>query len=135
MKHLFVPLDMAVILKEKGFDEPCFKYFNERHPHRYTTDNEITTNSELARTITHAYITIPLYTQVIDWLRDKHNLNVWVTENPYTQGNSSGMFEWHIQPRLKRNQSPPHPKGLGSGCGLEYYEAIKEGIEAAFKLI
>ncbi len=31
MKHLFVPYELAVIAKEKGFNEECFKYFLDQN--------------------------------------------------------------------------------------------------------
>ena len=88
MEKLFIPFELAVKLKEKGFDEPCFGYhenntldpecpkliinFNNtalseeqsKRPGLYRVDNR---NSCLAQWA----IAAPTYQQVIDWFRDK----------------------------------------------------------------
>lgn len=130
MKHLFVPYHIAVLAKEKGFNEPCFATYNKLSdgkidllPKKYGVNK--------METLTSA----PLFQQLIDWFREEHKLNIWVIENPYTQGNGNGMYEWNIKPRTIKNQPLPHPKGFGSGCGTEYYQALTKAIEEAFKFI
>jgi hypothetical protein len=76
MEKEFVPYELAVKLKELGFDEPCvgyyhlnegytkgyaFCYFNE--PKRYESDSAVLT---------------PTFSQAFRWFREKHNIDAWV---------------------------------------------------------
>lgn len=84
MRHLFVPYEIALKLKEKGFDEPCLaeyiddevftlhRQFINEHP---TKDESFIThtNTKPNWIKEHFKCSAPLYQQVIDWLREKHN--------------------------------------------------------------
>lgn len=77
MKHLFVPYELALKLKEKGFDEKCLGfYYNPKKifsKEKDVWELEIlnffkpSSNSELEEINTFT-IAAPLYQQVIDWL-------------------------------------------------------------------
>ena len=73
MEKEFVPYELALELKQLGFDEPCvgyyhlnegytkgyaFCYFNE--PKRYESDSAVLT---------------PTFSQAFRWFREKHNIN------------------------------------------------------------
>lgn len=81
LKDQFAPYAIAARLKALGFNEPCFGYFHMRHgsilhaegPTLVTTFN--TTNSGLASVLHNQWITLPLWQQVTDWLRDEHGIN------------------------------------------------------------
>ena len=75
MKKEFVPYEIALELKQLGFDEPCvgyyhlnegytkgyaFCYFNE--PKRYESDSAVLT---------------PTFSQAFRWFREKHNIDAW----------------------------------------------------------
>ena len=62
MKDLFVSYEIALRLKEKGFDEECIaRYVNDGVGPMPEIDNPFTAN-----------LSAPLYQQVIDWLKAKH---------------------------------------------------------------
>ncbi len=77
MKHLFVPYEFALLLKEKGFDESCFAHY---HKDGMLSDVRLMKNSE----ITNKYdsCTAPLYQQVSDWLYKKSEGSCFVTYDP-----------------------------------------------------
>lgn len=112
MKHLFIPYELAVLAKEKGFNEPCIIRFSfdESRP------DECLPNDKVAR---------PLYQQIVDWLRIKHHIiitpDVDVIGNTYChiKSPSDKVGFW------TNNQDEP----------LEYYAALRKAIEKAFKLI
>jgi hypothetical protein len=141
MKNMFIPYELAVKAYEKGFEIKSYGigwYYKRRSTgdiHGLDTFY-IDTNQNIQQweSIDEPIEAI-LYQQILDWLREKHNLNIWLIENPYTQGNGSGMYEWNIKPRMVKNQPLPQPKGLGSGCGTEYYEALNNAIKQALNLI
>lgn len=73
-KHLdinrqFVPYELALKLKELGFDEPCFGvYINGRFYPRYkSTNSRFNPNQKLDKTNVQ-YCTAPTWQQVFDWL-------------------------------------------------------------------
>lgn len=58
MRHLFVPYEIALQLKEKGFNEDCFGCYYKDKTFAYHPDSDV-------------YVDAPLYQQVIDWFREK----------------------------------------------------------------
>lgn len=96
MKHLFVPRYLASNLKEVGFDEYCFGFFNGEDI-TYTTDMcrntfltwregtmkgmvftpepaDADTNPDYERLKWGMKITAPMWQQVVDWFKDKHSM-------------------------------------------------------------
>lgn len=91
MKELFVSHEIALKLKELGFDEPCItfypkegkigfdgKYHSIREGYKNSTVNAIwikkyQTNFEC--------VTAPLYQQAFRWFRDKYNLLCWINKD------------------------------------------------------
>ena len=70
MKEQFVTYEIALKLKELGFDEQCLMYFDKEElnycPHWFN-------NSSL---IPNGDISAPLWQQVIDWFREKHDITI-----------------------------------------------------------
>jgi hypothetical protein len=87
MEKQFVTYEIALMLKEKGFDQPCFgSYYDEGKfsfwnwtvykDYPYLTKNSVLINM----------IAAPLWQQVIDWLEREHWVDFWavpiLTPNP-----------------------------------------------------
>ncbi len=83
MKNLFVSYELAVIAKEKGFIEPCIKYYlvgsktsiingKDRYLEGYNY-NSLKTRASM-----------PIYQQLIDWLRENHKIHLQIV---YESGN------------------------------------------------
>ena len=74
MKKEFVPYDIALTLKELGFDEPCFSIYYSKdksfswHNHKDHTNNEPILDSG------EFNISAPLYQQAFRWFREKQNI-------------------------------------------------------------
>ena len=80
MNKEFVPYEQALELKELGFDEECFGY--------YSFSEKITLKSCFNRTpiiLSGKKCSIPLYSQVFRWFREKHNLESHVKKD-WTDG-------------------------------------------------
>ena len=77
MKEQFVTYEIALALKELGFDEECFAIFYQEkfmnghiEPYVWNLVNSIKTNSDCNSI---DIVTAPLWQQVIDWFRIKYN--------------------------------------------------------------
>jgi hypothetical protein len=72
MESLFVPYEIALALKELGFDEPCFGSYNGQGNY---IGEEGKMNSNCNKLgMNGAYCTVPLYQQCWRWFREKYGL-------------------------------------------------------------
>lgn len=69
MKHLFVPYEIALLAKEKGFDEPCLAIYENKELHTWRVADTLVQQKDLANSDS---IVAPLYQQLIDWFREKN---------------------------------------------------------------
>jgi antitoxin component YwqK of YwqJK toxin-antitoxin module len=87
MKNEFIPYEQALALKELGFDEECFSFYNAigelyesegyyRYSHNVHKDEVIA----------------PIYQQAFRWFREKYNLKYWVEEH------TEDTFIYEIRP-------------------------------------
>jgi len=106
MKHLFVPYELALLAKEKGFDDECLAWYyklKERpelnsfqlFEKDYFLDKSIIcTNSSFG----NGYmITAPLYQQLIDWFLMKHDM--WIEILLFDRGfleENKFCFQWRV---------------------------------------
>jgi hypothetical protein len=94
MKKQFVPYEIALTLKEKGFDEPCISKYEENYlcqdfSFDICNDDTWITNSKLHSK--DKYCAAPLWQQVIDWLRDVKKVEIIVESGPVDLG-----YSYHI---------------------------------------
>jgi hypothetical protein len=128
MDKLFVSDEIAIKLKEKGFIEPCMKGVKDGH--RFTTCGFGLTNQGN----THDF-TIPLHQQVIDWFREKHNIQI-----------NSGLYPKQIREKMPHiitgrynfylyiEDNNPTISNNGNFSD-DYYVALSKTIEEALNLI
>lgn len=82
MKNLFVNYEIALKLKQLGFDEGCIAYYHNRNePYfcEHLDRSRFVINSTSEKIFYDSDCTAPLYQQVIDWFREEHNISVGVT--------------------------------------------------------
>ena len=120
MKKEFVTYETALKLKEIGFDEPCLG--------RFVGENTFILDSgELAQkqnTTTYAPLS-PLWQQVIDWFREKHNIHISIPN--YYDG-------WSIDIRgFKQNINLEYHSEPGI-CLENYYEVREQAILKVIEL-
>jgi hypothetical protein len=82
MNKEFVPYKEALELKELGFDEPCFGYYEDNNltitfPSSSENGWKWVGNSIIPAKNTKA----PLYQQVFRWFREKYDLRIWIESN------------------------------------------------------
>ena len=59
----FIPYELALELKQLGFDEPCFMYYTDK--------------GELYKSNIYG-ISAPIYSQAFRWFREKYDLNNFI---------------------------------------------------------
>jgi hypothetical protein len=92
MNKDFIPFELALELKQIGFDEPCFKY-------TYTGDtgNNIDIPCEVVPSSAKNYneddlcVSTPTYSQAFRWFREKYNLGAIVSYFGYAIENQYGQ--------------------------------------------
>ena len=78
MNKEFVPYELALKIKELGFDEPCLAVYNNpdfkwvRHLFGWEDDElENVTNTKFAN---EGFVTTPTYSQCFRWFREKYDM-------------------------------------------------------------
>ena len=76
MEKEFIPYKQALALKELGFDEPCFGFYEKEilKPTSYVNDFYHGTNHGVDFENIFKTIPAPTFSQVFRWFRDKYGL-------------------------------------------------------------
>lgn len=128
MKHLFIPCVLAIMAKEKGFNEPCIGLYLENNQ-LYSLTNSTSDFTSVTNENKKHESAAPTYQQIVDWFREKHG--IVITPALYSRRHFNEDNNFIFRGELS------HPK-LGSSHTektSEYYEAFNKAIEEAFKLI
>ena len=78
INQLFVPYHMAVKLEKVKFNEPCLAFYTSSKilkPH-FQPDSENFKTIENSNINVSNYVSAPLWEQVVNWCREKHNLHI-----------------------------------------------------------
>jgi len=85
MNKEFIPYEEALALKELGFDEQCFSF--------YDSDGELYESEGYYRQEYNVFgeeVIAPLYQQAFRWFREKHNIH------PYIESILNGQYDYVI---------------------------------------
>jgi hypothetical protein len=133
MEKLFVPYDIALALKEIGFDERCAGYYRAKDLIYEWGSKESFVKSKY-RDIAYGEITLaPLYDQVISWMVSKHKLHV--IEYPIkieTGGKTGYRWRWAVDD-LNNWESTYHDNSDLGHYSIQ--EALSRGIKKAIELV
>lgn len=137
MKNQFVPYNIALKLKELGFDEECFDYYV---PKGKAISDIFNNNFELKKynsETNHIYgyvglVSRPLWQQAIDWFREKHNLHIQLHYN--TQAIT---WEYRVYMLNEFIHYSPHNKVYFNTEAIykTYYDSLTAAILKAINLI
>jgi hypothetical protein len=79
MNKEFIPYELALALKELGFDEPCFGYYKPNGELDYIENHILKDFPYLAKNSEwQDLVAAPLYQQAFRWFREKYNLNSFI---------------------------------------------------------
>ena len=76
MNKEFIPYEQALVLKQLGFNEPCFGSYVKGNEYKDWT-LYLEGGTFLAKDYPD-FISTPLYQQAFRWFREKYNMRVWV---------------------------------------------------------
>ena len=121
IKDLFVSYEIAKQLKDKGFNEVCLSLIT---PNGSLETTDLEEWEKLKGTID-----VPLYQQVVDWFREKKDIQINIVWNKFYPNTP---YEFEMRPTWRGEVLRPY--GL-SGMSATYYEALTKAIEEAIRLI
>jgi len=146
MEKQFVPYELALKFKEKGFDEDCLRYYGLKRyslTTEYATDiGELLTDSVLRYLSSYQkdleLLKSPLWQQVIQWFRDNHDIHIDNDNNysleSYWWNNGKGCgFKERV--RIKKFSYYINRGDFQTKYYESPYEALEEAIEHALTLI
>lgn len=121
MKQLFLPYELALIAKEKGFDEQCLAYYGDDKEVRQVDGIggrfHTSSNAEIKDKIT-----APLYQQIINWFIKEYRIKIRLI--PTTSG-----YDWYEIWIWNKD------KVLWNKHIIERTDNLNQAISEAFKLI
>jgi hypothetical protein len=116
MEKEFVPYELALALKELGFDEPCFAIYEPQEigiMFRWVENQKVVSNKAIG------YVIAPLHQQAFRWFREKHELI------------ACPMFNRKVGYRFEISIN-----GGDSSCSTKFYGSLEEAeLECLKKLI
>jgi hypothetical protein len=77
MEKEFIPYELALALKELGFDEPCCSMFMKD----ILKTRCYCQNSEFNEPHQKIFISAPTYSQAFRFFREKYDLRIWIESN------------------------------------------------------
>lgn len=133
MKNLFVPYELAFKLSEKGFNDKCIGFFRDERlifpviTGDHLVDNEFFKGLPLM-------IAAPLFEQVINWFRIRHNIYIAVL--PYREDSELCWYYIIVEDDEQLSDILLNEGDLNASSNYKNYEdALLEGIKAGLNLI
>ena len=137
MKNLFVPYEIALKLKEKGFEPSCFASYEGNDDLCFRT--VMSKNSYyISEEEDKYYCAAPLYQQCIDWFRKKHNIHVNADLLPNVKEYKGTFVPLDFTPKSFKSVIEYYNARIKYSTTdkfTNYYEALTAAIEEAIKLI
>ena len=129
-KKEFVPYEVALELKELGFDEECLAWFAETKgiqiaPETYKKwTSKPCNNSNIVKVFNVDCITAPTFSQAFRWFREKYKYDITIPPTGDSNGNTIGYYYEIIF------------QGWDDGIESESYDTYEEAeLECLIKLI
>lgn len=137
MKEQFVTYEVALAIKELGFDENCIGYFGSNHSLILSPlDYNKNSLSYEDYPMDCKPISAPLWQQAIDWVREKYRYDIQITF-PYNDSNKiEGINSVYYDIEIYHLSGGDAYKSFKfSQISNNYYYARKQAILIAIKLI
>jgi hypothetical protein len=137
MKDQLISFETLELVKEKGFEERCVNYYLEVLEDTYCENGhtgveylayskgeiKLCDSDRLFKTKTKNLGYAPTQTHLQKWLREKHNIHIWIT-----YFNSDNYFYCYNIENFEGLRQPQNESKT-------YEEALEIGLQEALKLI
>lgn len=130
MKKHFATYEISLKLRVIGFDEPCFGYYDDKKKFEFIIDSG--NDPVLKNQLTGSSIVAPLWQQVIDWLREKHKMEINIDN--YYRNTVGYKPEYQIFINGKQ-QSFEYSSSSSVELHSKYEDAREAGVLKAIQLI
>ena len=121
MEEQFVTYEIALKLKELGFNKPCLASYYTDDERNYAKDGTYDCRQKISSSIDFDpfkeefdnfyinsnetyYVSAPLWQQVIDWFKEKHNMYIEITYEGGLQKDTS-LYSFQIWSNQTSNKS------------------------------
>lgn len=133
---LFVPTNLALMAKEKSFNEKCLGYrypdgeviLLECTPFSNERDSGVCTSKNGSKIFTYGVTAAPLYSQLINWFIEEHKLYIRVSSLMDHPVCGTNTFDFDVT-------NLENASFIESDEFESYHEALNKAILEAFKLI
>jgi hypothetical protein len=107
MEKEFIPYELALELKQLGFDETCFGYYEPNKEFKYINWEIFKDFPYLAKNSEwEDLVAAPTYSQAFRWFREKHNLEYQIMKS--ANGNYSAVIHLNTQEYLEKISTLHH---------------------------
>jgi hypothetical protein len=122
MEKEFIPYKQALALKELGFDETCFGYWNIDPQLKNPTFN-------MVKPFEHDWcLPAPLYQQVFRWFREKYDLISYVHPLALLQDTKKWCYEiTNFESSWDEDSDLHTPEEAELACLIKLIEIVKDG--------
>jgi hypothetical protein len=136
MKNEFVSYEIALELKELGFDEPCICGYNDYHLLRSKISSSFDGDFVKWDEKYDKDLKAPIYQQVFRWLREQLNWQslIETTNDQHSHRLGYNYFIWN-NITGEMHHSMPKNRPSGDWCYKTYEEAQKECIMDLISII
>jgi len=121
MNKEFIPYEQALALKELGFDEPCFGFYDES---LYFPNNENQYGTFCNQPLDVPSCSAPLYQQAFRWFREKYGLRFFIQSGMSDLGE---FFKVIFPDGEQRNMSYNTYEEAELACLKKLIEIVKGG--------
>ena len=133
MEKEFVPYELALELKELGFDEPCFGWYDAERPMDINYDR--TNNS--CGWLNGLHCSAPTYSQAFRWFREKYDIHYSINRE-CSQHDHKWGYNWSLYnyTGIFDEFLTSHPDApAGEWVYETYEEAERECLKEIIKII
>jgi hypothetical protein len=123
MEKEFIPYEQALALKELGFDEPCFWWYDFEKELRKDRIGVNSINSKYF--LNGNSCSAPLYQQCFRWFREKYNLKGHVEAVEYLDG-TPNTYHWCIFNKYNSGYDQLTYEEAELACLKKLIELVKE---------
>jgi hypothetical protein len=126
----YVSFETAKLLKEKGFDAKCNRYYNAQYEEARTVSDTFAMNFNdetlVRRLMMEGAYSIPTLQMAMKWLRNKHNCHIIID---YTFTGDANLSEEYVSYCYKVENAKTYMQHIHN----EWYSTYEQACEAAIK--